>query len=110
MQLVGERQIPDTATLSEVIAKAATTSQTPAKPVSRETEYVHRAAWKAGVLGAFNVLAIILAIRFTLLVAVIGAIILALAVEREPDPWRLGALGVYALVVVLPTVWLASRK
>jgi uncharacterized BrkB/YihY/UPF0761 family membrane protein len=91
-------------------ATTAATATTQPKPVSRETEYVHRAAWKAGVLGAFNVLAIILAIRFTLLVAVIGAITLTVIAIREPDPWRLGALAIYSLIVVLPTVWLASRK
>jgi uncharacterized BrkB/YihY/UPF0761 family membrane protein len=90
-------------------AAATTTTATPPKP-NLQTEFQHRSAWKAGVLGAFNVLAIILAIRFTLLVSVIGAIILALAVERNPDPWRLGALAIYSLIVVLPTVWLASRK
>lgn len=58
----------------------------------------------------FNVLALVLAIRFTLLVAVIGAIWLTVIVEASPDPWRLGALAIYAVAVVIPAVWLAARK
>jgi hypothetical protein len=73
-------------------------------------EFQHRAAWKAGVLGAVNALFITLAVRFTLLVSIVGAITLAVIAIREPDPWRLGALAIYALVVVLPMVWLASRR
>jgi hypothetical protein len=71
---------------------------------------VTRSAWKAGVLGALNALFIVLAVRAILLVAVVGAIVLASAVMATPDPWRLGALGIYALVVVVPTVWLSSRR
>ena len=107
MQLVGEKQTPDPATtpLSSLLQQA-TTAATP----QLSTEYVHRAAWKAGVLGALNLLALVLAVRFTLLVAVIGAIILSTFAVREPDPWRLGAVAIYAAIVVVPTVWLASRR
>jgi uncharacterized membrane protein len=82
-----------------------TNSATPNAPVSRETEYVTRAAWRAGILGALNALFIVLAVRAILLVAVVGAIILASAVMASPDPWRLGALGIYALVVVGGKFW-----
>jgi uncharacterized BrkB/YihY/UPF0761 family membrane protein len=61
-------------------------------------------------MGSLNVLFIVLAVRAILLIAVIGSIILAVIVERSPDPWRLAALGVYAAVVVVPTIWLSSRK
>lgn len=91
--------------MSALLAQGPTT----AVPTPPSVEQIHRAAWKAGVLASINVLAIILAVRLTLLVAVIGAIVLAAFAVREPDPWRLGALAIYALVVVVPTVWLASR-
>jgi hypothetical protein len=87
----------------------AQTSSTP-KPVPRETEFVHRGAWKAGVMGALNLLAVVLAIRLTLLVAVAGAIYLTIVAANAPDPYRLGAVGIYTLLVVGPMVWLASRK
>jgi hypothetical protein len=61
-------------------------------------------------MGTLNVLFVILAVRAVLLVAVIGAIILASAVVATPDPWRLGALAVYTIAVVVPTVWLSARR
>jgi len=88
-----------------------TTAQTTATPLSQE--YVHRAGWKAGVLGALNVATVILAVRLTLLVSVGGAIWLTWLVcggAGAPDPLRLAALGVYAAAVVVPLVWLASRR
>ena len=60
-------------------------------------------------MGTINVLATVLAIRLTLLVSVCGAIALSVLALREPDVYRLAALGVYAAVVVVPMVWLAGR-
>jgi hypothetical protein len=61
-------------------------------------------------MGALNVATAILAVRLTLLVSVGGAIGVAYLVLREPDPYRLAALGVYAAVVVVPLIWLAARR
>jgi hypothetical protein len=114
MQLVGEKTIPEAQTLSGLIATATTTATTQPKPgVSRETEFVHRAAWKAGVMGALNLLAVVLAVRLVLLVAVIGALWLAkLAIEVPPSVQMpaLVMLGTYCLTTVIPLVWLSSRK
>ena len=80
---------------------------------SREGEYQHRSAWKAGVLGSFNLLAIVLAVRLVLLVAVIGALWLAKLALDVPAPLQIPALvmlGVYCATVVIPMVWLSSRK
>lgn len=110
MQLVGERQLPDQPTLSHLIASATTTATTAPNPPA---EYVHRAAWKAGVLGSLNVLAVVLAVRIILLVAVIGALILAWAALHTPEtvPYpALIMLVVYGLLVVVPVVWLSSRR
>ena len=90
-------------------ATATTTAQTPPKPTPQQAEYIHRAAWKAGVLGSLNVLVAVIAIRFILLAAVAGAIVLTYITIEAPDPWRLAALGVYMALVVLPATWLASR-
>jgi hypothetical protein len=113
MQLVAEKALPDPpASLSSLIAaNTPTTSSTP--KVSRETEFVHRSAWKAGVLGAVNLLAIVLAVRLVLLVAVLGALWLAKLALDVPAPVQQAALimlGVYCATVVLPMVWLSSRK
>jgi hypothetical protein len=81
-----------------------------ATPPNPHTEYVHRAAWKAGVLGALNVAVAILAARLVVLVAVIGGIVLTWLALAVPDPVRLGALGIYCVAVVIPAVWLASRR
>lgn len=93
--------------LSGLIQTATNTTTAPTPP---SAELQSRAAWKAGVLGALNILAIILAIRLTLLVAIGGAIALTLIAIRAPDPYRLGALAIYAVAVVIPAVWLASRR
>lgn len=103
MQLVGERAAPDQG-LSGLIQ----TATTPPNPRFSEPGVLRD--WKAGLIGALNGLALVLAVRFTLLVAILGAIALSVIVVREPDPWRLGALGIYAFVVVVPTIWLASRR
>ena len=116
MQLVGEKALPDPpASLSSLIAAQATTatSTTPKAPISRETEYMTRAAWRNGVMGALNLLAVVLAVRLVLLVAVIGALWLAKLALDVPAPLQIPALvmlGVYCATVVLPMVWLSSRK
>jgi hypothetical protein len=84
------------------------TTTTSATPLDRE--YIHRAAWKAGVMGALNVIVALIAVRLILLVSVSGAVALAYLALAQPDPYRLGALGVYGVLVVLPMVWLASRR
>ena len=111
MQLVGERQIPDQPTLSSLIATATTTATPPNAAVSRET--VSRVAWQRGVMGALNLLAVVLAVRIVLLVAVIGALWLAKLALDVPAPLQIPALvmlGVYCATVVIPMVWLSSRK
>ena len=124
MQLVGEKQIPADQTLSSLIAaQTTTTGQTSSTPKtmasiaasipSREGEYQHRAAWKAGVMGGLNLLAIVLAVRLVLLVAVIGALWLAKLALDVPVAMQMPALimlGVYCGAVVIPMVWLSSRK
>lgn len=98
--------------MSTLIQTATTTATppTPPKPPPQQAEYIHRAGWKAGVLGAINVLVAVVAVRFALLLSIVGAIVLTYITIQTPDPWRLASLGVYAVVVVLPMVWLASRK
>lgn len=61
-------------------------------------------------MGALNLLAVVLAVRLILLVAVVGAIWLTIIAIRDPDPWRLGALAIYTVATVIPTVWLSSRR
>lgn len=65
-------------------------------------------AWKAAALGTINVLAAVLAVRLILLVSVGGAIFLAWL--AQDNPYRIGAVGVYTASVVLPVVWLSSRR
>lgn len=106
MQLVAEKQTPESSTppsptLTETIQRA--TAPTP----NIQQEYVHRAAWKAGVLGAVNVLLLVLAARMLVLVAIGGAIALTWYALESPDPYRLIALGIYSLLTVIPCVVLA---
>ena len=114
MQLVGEKTLPDQpGSLSSLIAAQTTTPSSTPNPVPRgipNGEYVNRAAWRAGVLGSINVLAIVLAVRLGLLTAIVGAIVLTYITIQAPDPFKLGALAIYAAFVILPTTWLASHR
>jgi hypothetical protein len=95
-------------TMTEMISSATTTKA--ATPPSPPPEFLHRAAWKAGVMGALNVLTVVLACRLILLVSVCGASFLAWMALAQPDPYRLATLGVYGILVVLPMTWLVSRR
>ena len=79
------------------------------QPPDPELINQRQVAWKAGVLGAVNVIVKVLAARLVVLVAVSGGIGLTWVALEQPDPYRLGALAIYALAVVCPTIYLASR-
>jgi hypothetical protein len=63
------------------------------------------------LLAVFKVLSQVLAIRLFLLLAVIGAFILAYIAMSSPDAHTLWVLGIYCAFTVLPLVFwdLASR-
>ena len=67
-------------------------------------------AWKQAVLGTCNVLFAVIAVRFSLLIAITGAVWLTLLVTADSNPFRLAAIAIYSIFVVIPTIWLASRK
>ena len=104
MQLVAERKLPDPTPQT-----LTTSTPTPTTLPDFGKEFVTRAAWRQGMLAAINVLTRVLAARFVVLVAVSGGIWLTSTALAVPDPYRLAALGVYALGVVIPSVWLATR-
>jgi hypothetical protein len=56
-----------------------------------------------------NAASVIVAVRLILLISVCGSIVLAYLALTDTNPMRLGALAIYALVVVVPMIWLASR-
>src|SRR5262245_34253107 len=108
MQVVAERSTPDSpqrlegTTAWEALTPSppkTTTSPTGPRPVDR--------AWRAGVLGAIDVLALVRSGRLLVLVAIAGAIFLTFMSIGNPDPYRLAALGIYCLLAVVPCVWLA---
>src|SRR5262245_59077088 len=107
MLLLAEQQTAElpTSSISKPTAIATTIP-----PPEIQVELQHRAAWRAGVLGAFNVAATILAVRIILLLGIAGALALAWVAIRDVEPLRLGALGLYMVGVVLPLVWLSSRR
>ena len=61
-------------------------------------------------MGTINVIASLLAARMIVLVSVGGGIALTWVALGQPDPMRLGALAIYSLAIVVPSVWLASRR
>ena len=95
------------------MAIAAGTARTTPSPASspqasqQQIEFIHRSAWKAGVLGALNVAARVLAARMIVLIAVSGGIFLAYRVVGQPDWLHVAILSVYAIGVVGPSIVLA---
>jgi len=88
-----------TTTIAKTTSPTTTTAPTP-----RDLSYI------AGVMGAFNALALVLSARLIVLVAVAGAIGLTYLALERPDQWNtLAGLGAYLLGFVVPAVWLASR-
>jgi hypothetical protein len=71
-------------------------------------EMIERGAWKSGVLGALNLVAMVLAARLIVLVAVLGGILLTWQALADPVAFRVLALGVYGGLIVLPSIWLSS--
>lgn len=117
MQVVAERRVadsnpattPTTLELTPGVPRTTSPPPTNAQTSSDVAELQARAAWKRGVLGAINVLALVLAGRVLVLVAIAGAIFLTWLSLGNPDPYRLTALGIYCAAVVMPCVWLASQ-
>lgn len=66
-------------------------------------------AWKQGFVGALNAVMQVTAARMIVLVAVVGGIALTWLTLLEPNPYKLGALAIYAVFVVGSAVWLAGR-
>ena len=89
-------------TLSQMTAQATT-------PPNIQEEYMHRIVWKQAVMATLNVLILVISARLILLIGVSGAIGLTMLTLANPDPYRLGGLAIYCLVVVLPSIWLAAR-
>ena len=110
MALVGERRIPDDPAALPPSSFQSLISSTMTGTTPPSEEFVHRAAWKAGVMGAINVLVLVLSSRLIVLVGVAGAIVLTIQALESPDLYRLGALGIYCVAVVCPSIWLAHSR
>jgi hypothetical protein len=112
MLLVAEREVPDAPPPqpSPTIQTATPTRETTRPLDHLQQEYVHRAAWKAGVLGALNFAVRVLSARLILLCSVLGSVFLAWLALSQPDLTRLAVLGVYTTTVLLPLTWLAGQK
>ena len=112
MSLVAERQEPEAVTEPRrpIPQAAPAGASNAAAHQALLQELANRRAWKASVLGAVNVLVAVLAVRLILMVSVLGGIALAWSGVTSPDPLRLAAVGIYGVLVLLPIVWLASRR
>lgn len=69
-----------------------------------------RRAWRSGVIGSLNLIATILAVRGILLLATIGAFVLAYIATQQGQLTQLAAVAIYLVGVVLPLTWLSSRR
>ena len=76
-----------------------------------QRELVSRGAYRSAVIGTVNVLIQVVAIRFILLIAVAGAVALSLLAMNLPrDLFSWVPPAIYAVTVVCPLIWLASRR
>ena len=78
---------------------APTMTPTPLEDLQRQAQ---RQAIAQGLM--------LLASRIIVLVSVTGGIGLTVLALGQPDPFRLGALAIYAGAIVCPSIWLASRR
>lgn len=109
MQLVGENQTPDSLPhLMSQMTGSKTPTPSPSPPVP--PEFIHRAAWKAGVLGALNVLSALLAVRLTLLLACAGAFVLCFLTIQTANLAQAMIVLIYTVVVVVPLIALAAYR
>ena len=108
MTLVHENEIPDPpptpTTASSITSSTASPTRTDVQ------ELLSRAAWRAGVIGALTIATRILAARAILMLAMIGAIGLAVMALIEGDYLRLAVLATYLIGCLAPLVWLSSRS
>ena len=116
MELVGETRSPDQPKspieqLMEANRPGPTNPTTPPPNTPQfQQEYMTRLVWKNAVLGNLSAMAMVLAARFFVLLATVGAIFLTWVALEHPDPNKIAVLGAYLLFGVIPLVWLASRK
>lgn len=61
------------------------------------------------ILGIMNLLATLLTVRLALVLAVVGAFVLAMMTVRNPQPGALWALGIFCSSLI-PLSWLVSRR
>lgn len=73
-------------------------------------EETEQRSYRAALIGSINVVAAILAARLILMLSVIGAIFLAWLALLGHDPVRVAVLALYTATVVIPLVWLCSRR
>lgn len=107
MQLVSEVNIEGPTARPETPAPAPAPAHRP--PPNFRQEYIERAVWKQGLLGALNAMTAVLAQRLIVLVSVSGGIWLTFLALHEPDIFKLGALLIYAIGIVGSSIWLAGR-
>jgi hypothetical protein len=104
--VLAERRVADPPSSSSAIPAQtipAPTIPAPPSPPQRDI------AWRAGFMGAMSAVALVVAVRMILLVAIAGAIGLAV-IFRDGSPYHLGLLAIYTGAVVVPMIWLSGRK
>lgn len=110
MVAVGDRVVPDPPSSRPQTTSGMTTTTATQPSPEFAKEVITRTAWKAAVMGTLSVLTAVLAVRLIVLVGVGGGIGLTFIALQQPDQWRLGALAIYGVLVMVPVVWLAGRR
>jgi hypothetical protein len=109
MQVIADQQIPDSPVTESPNPIPAMPTPSGAPLPNLQGEYIHRAAWRAGVLGSLNFAAKILAARAIVLIAVLGGIGLTWTALADPNGYRIGVMAIYAVGAIGGSVWLAAK-
>jgi hypothetical protein len=64
---------------------------------------------EAGYLKLVNTALTVLSLRLLAIIALLGAVGLFAVTIYNPEPWRLYTAAAYAVVVLLPTIWLYTK-
>ena len=90
----------------EEVEVADRKAKVPVAPDAGPVQHVAPPSRTAIVLGALDAIARVLAVRFLLLLSVVGAFVLASMAMASQSPMSLSILCAYAALTVIPLVWL----
>ena len=110
LTLIGERTLNSDPSPAAPSSTAGASATTPPTTSAAAPSTPSRAGFPAQILAVMSAIAMILAVRVMTLLAAIGAFLLAFAAVHEPTVMTIAVTLVYDIGVLMPLVWLATKK